>query len=218
MATNKTLLITRPNHDPTVNYLYFFASLVIDEAKRKGLKILDLKSEKANRKNVESYIKSRSPDLIYLNGHGSAEILAGWNNEPIFIFGENESLVHDTIVYSLSCRTGAKLGKSFVGKGKAKAFIGYERDFVFMKNHAFETKPLQDKIAGMFLLPSNLVVTTLIKNHSVKEAFDRSQKEMRKNLNYLLSSSSSFEEKQSAPFLYSNMRYQVLEGNEEARI
>lgn len=218
MAVCKTVLVTRPNHDPTVNYLYFFAGEVIEEAKKKNFHVLDLKGEKATRDNFESYIKSKHPNFIFLNGHGSDEVVVGQNNEPLLICGENKNLTQCTVVYSLSCQTGAKLGPSLVENGKAKAFIGYRRNFTFIRNHDYETKPLRDKLASFFLKPSNLVATTLIKNHSVTDAHERSQRSMRQSLHFMLSSKASYEEKQSAPYLSSNIKYQVVLGNKNAVI
>lgn len=218
MQSCKTILVTRPNHDLTVNYLFFFAEKVIELAKRKNFIVLDLKGKNATKKVFESYIKINSPSFLFLNGHGSKEIVAGQDNEPLLTLDDNEKLAKGKIVYSLSCQSGAKLGKSLVQKGKAKAFIGYQQNFIFTTKNGFETKPLQDKLAARFLAPSNLIATTLIKGHSVGKAYNRSQEAMQKNLHFMLSSAATDEEKKSAFFLSSNMKCQVAWGDKNAVI
>ena len=54
---NKILLITRPQHDETTNYLYFWAESVIEEAKKRNFEVLDLKGRKANAKDFVGRMK-----------------------------------------------------------------------------------------------------------------------------------------------------------------
>lgn len=67
---NRAFLVTRPNHDLTTNYLFYWSLLVIKKAKEKGFQVLDLKGRKANKKNFDSYIKRHKPVLVFFNGQG----------------------------------------------------------------------------------------------------------------------------------------------------
>lgn len=219
LLMDKTILITRPNHDSTTNYLYYWSKPVIEVATKKGFKILDLQGKKANRKTFESYLNTNKPSLIFLNGHGSEEKIAGYNNE---ILVDNltvkTNLLEGKIMYSRSCRSAVALGKNVIVHGKAKAFIGYSRDFIFLIDNNYSTKPYLDPVAKPFMESSNLVATTLIKGHSVKEAHLRSKSEMKKALLKSLLSDATEAESRSAPYLLSNFSSQTIYGDESATI
>jgi len=56
---NKILLITRPKHDITVRYLFYWAKKIIELAKNKGISILDLKENTvklASSESTENYL------------------------------------------------------------------------------------------------------------------------------------------------------------------
>jgi len=216
---NKSLLITRPNHDPTTNYLYYWSKIVIKIAKEKGFAIMDLYGKKANKDTLESYIRLRNPKFLFFNGHGSASIIAGYDDEILI---EDslvcKSLLCDKTIYSRSCKSAAVLEKIMVTKGKAAAFIGYIKNFGFLTRNGFETKPLEDTAARIVLEPSNLIPIAILKGNTAQEANDRSKSEMRKILFKSLSSEASEEERHSAPLLLSNISNQVLLGNPKATI
>ena len=71
MVNNKAVLITRPNDDPILNFLYFWTEELVKEAQKRQYNLLDLKGSKSNRKDLESYINKNSPSLILFNGHGT---------------------------------------------------------------------------------------------------------------------------------------------------
>lgn len=216
---NKTILVTRPNHDSTTDYLYYWTKPVLEMASKRGFKILDLDSKKANRKSFESYLESNTPGFIFLNGHGSEDKIAGYNDEVLLDEQTIDSKkLLNTILYSRSCRSALIFGRMAILKGGAKAFVGYSRDFVFLIDKNFITRPYLDQIAQMFLEPSNLVSTTIIKGHSVGEADKRSRFEMRKALFRSLSSAASELESMSAPFLLSNISSQTVWGDASATL
>lgn len=211
---NKTILVTRPNHDSTTDYLYHWSKPVIDVANKKMFKVLDLDGKKANRKYFESYLESKNPSLVFLNGHGSENEIAGYDNEILIDSSSLDSKkLSNKILYARSCRSALVLGKNSVSKGGVKAFIGYSRDFVFLIDKNYITRPYLDPVAKLFLEPSNLIPTTLIKGHTSKEAHIRSKAAMRTNLFKSLSSNASESESQSAPFLLSDMTSQTLHGD-----
>lgn len=217
MIMSKTILITRPNYDVTTNYFYKWSEEVISLAVKRKNKALDLEGIKANRKTFESYAKKHKPDFFFFNGHGSDAVLAGFNNEPILISGENDSICSQSIVYVRSCSAAKVLGGSLV-KHNTKAFIGYINKFGFMRLLDKESKPLSDSLARLFLAPSNIVATTLLKGHSAIEAHQRSLREMKKNLRKLLSSENPLSDSTGAVLLWSNIRGQTLLGNPNAVI
>lgn len=213
----KALLVTRPNYDSATNYLYFWSEPVIETAKNKRLPVYDLKSSKARRDVFESYLRTKNPGLIFFNGHGDGDNICGHNDQPLLSTGKNDRATTGTIVYARSCDAGWKLGKSITKLG-TRTFIGYINKFIFSYQQNKTTQPLRDTLAGLFLKPSNLVVTTLLKGHTTEEAHRRSTKQMYGNFFKMLSSSATPEEQYSAKWLWNNLQSQVLYGDGNARI
>lgn len=213
---SKIVLVTRPNHDITTNYFYLWAEQVLKLASKKH-KVLDLNSKKANRKNFESYAKKHKPDFFFFNGHGSDEIVAGYNNEPLLIINKNDQLCRDSIIYIRSCSAAKTLGVSLIQQS-AKACIGYTTKFGFMRLIEKERDPLSDPLAKLYLEPSNIVATTLLKGHSASVAHLRGLGEMKKNLRKMLSSENPLTDSTGIVLLWSNIRGQILLGNPNAVI
>ncbi len=210
------ILITRPNHDETTNYLYFWTSSVIKEITKKNMTVYDLSSEKATQKNLVNYLK-HDPDFVFLNGHGSVNLIAGYENEVLVDTNNTFLLSKTKIVYARACQAGKVLGQHLIKTG-VKAFIGYTSSFVFLRIKRFLTHPCDDFLARLFLEPSNLIATTIAKGHSANEANNRSLNAMRKNLRFTLSSAAGPEEQVAASYLWSNINCQVLFGNSEIKI
>lgn len=209
MLMSKSILITRPDHDLIMKYFCAWSQEIINFAKNKSIDVYDLKGEKSNKKEFMSYVNKRCPSIVFLNGHGNADIFYGHNNEPII---DSKSILKNSIIYARSCEVGQRLGLELIENG-AKTFIGYNRKFFCGYTPEKITKPLEDKIAGLFLEPSNLIVSTLLKNNKAEEAHNRSKKQMYKNFRRMVSSTATFEEKYSARLLWSNLNSQVLFGN-----
>lgn len=214
MPNNKVVLVTRPNDDPILNFLFFWTEEVIKMAQNKQYILLDLKGDKANRTNLESYINKNNPSLILFNGHGTKNSIRGYNNETIIELFVNDNFLTNRIIYARSCESAGGLGI----KCKAKAFIGYEWNFVFYYDQENVSHPIKDKLAKRFLGPSNLIGTTLLKGKTAKEANDRSKNLMLKNYFEMVSSEGSYEEQSVSSFLWGNIAGQRLYGNPEAHI
>lgn len=217
MTMSKTILITRPDHDETTDYLNKWSEPVKNLAQDKKFTVLDLQGKKASRKNLESYTKKNSPNLFFFNGHGSDSIIGGQDNEHLLVSDDNDELCNNAVVYIRSCSAGKKLGKSLVAKG-AKACICYTTKFGFLRLLTYATRPLMDPLAKIFLEPSNIVAMALIKDNTALEAHQRSNKEMKKSLYKLLSSESGQSDPNAIVILWSNIRGQTLLGDESATI
>ncbi len=214
---NRVIIITRPFYDAATKFLFHWCRLVIDEAKEKHFKILDLKEDKANKTVLESYIKKHNPALVFLNGHGGPNLITGQNHKVLIESGVNDHILSKKIIYARSCNIASFLGPTSIKRG-ARAFIGYTRKFYFAWANISTSRPLTDSMATLFLNPSNMVMVALIKGQSAQEAYDKSQKIMRENHLHMISSNASFEENQYAPFLWSNLKSQILLGDKSARI
>lgn len=203
-----SLLVTMPNHDLTTRYISTWAEKIINIAKEKGDKIFILDKKRANRKEFESMIKKHEPAIIFLNGHGNYDVVAGQDNEELVRAGDNEKILKSKIIYALSCRSGKFLGPSSVKSG-ADAYIGYDEDFIFLYDENKRTRPEQDKTAEIFLEPSNQAMISLLKNHTPKEAHKNSRQSFARRIRKLLTSQSTALESSAVRYLVWNMQHQV---------
>lgn len=210
------ILITRPNYDPGTNYLFYWSRSVIDFAEKRKVRVLDLSSEKANKKDFVSYIRKHNPKLIFFNGHGSQKSVMGQDDEVLVDVNESP-ILSGAIIYARSCEAAGKLGPQSVKNG-AVAFIGYTKKFTIGYAPEKITRPLEDSVAKLFLEPSNLIPISILKGDSVGNAHLRSQKAMFKNLAFMLSSAASNLQKDAASYLWRNIKYQTVCGNEDAKI
>jgi len=214
---NKTVLITRPNHEEKLNFLFFWTQEVVDIAKEKGFTVLDLSAGKSNKKDFDSYIKRNKPSFVFFNGHGSSEVITGHNNEFLISINKDEALLKNKIVYSRTCESALKLGPRCVKKG-TKTFIGYISPFVFFYLKSSVIHPLNDKICKQFIEPTNMISIKLLKGHTSGEAHEYSKYLMQRNLFSMLSSASTEGERTVASFLWGNIINQVVIGDLGSRI
>lgn len=211
----KSLLVTRPNHDDAVNYLYIWSQIVIDKAKKKKYLVCDLAKKEANKKNFYKALDNK-PQLIFINGHGSSHIVTGHDNQQLVNAFEIDSRLSETIFYARSCMAGDRLGPSLIKHG-VFAFIGYSQDYIMVSSEDSSKDPLNDKLASLFLQPSNSIMISLINGKTVKTADQKSKNAMRKNIRLLLKSRLR-DRQQIAAFLWHDIKYQVLLGNDQSKV
>lgn len=209
-----SMLITRPENDCTTRYLSVWSKEVIDEAKKKGINVIDLWRGKANRKRVISTLEKRAPRLVFLNGHGSDKFVRGYDEEIILKHSDRKA-VKLKIIFARSCKSAKILGQKAITQG-ATAYLGYKEDFWFTYNIAKISRPLEDKTAALFLEPSNYLVISLLKDHSTGYANNKSKALFRKNIEKLLIRGPSAEDYDTIRYLYWDMINQVCLGSEEA--
>ncbi|MEK7611290.1 MAG: hypothetical protein AAB486_02840 [Patescibacteria group bacterium] len=211
----KCVLITRPRHDFTTNCLYYWSSIVIEKATKKGFTVLDLGEKKANKLDFDSYIKKNTPKLVFFNGHGNENTITGNDNEALVRTDKDEGLLSGKVIYARSCNAASIFGESCVKNGTI-AFIGYKDKFSFASSSGKATRPLQDGLIKLFLEPSNLIPISLIKGNTVSKAYRKSQEGMLRNLRSMISSQSSLEQRSVAFLLWKNIQSQVLIGDDQA--
>jgi len=209
---NKSVLTTRPEYEYTTRYISVWAERVVEFAKQKGFAVFDLAKQRATKQQVESMMEKHRPGLVFLNGHGNNSCVTGQDEEILVEAGLNEEILSDTITYALSCSSAQTLGQAAVEKG-TRAYIGYSRDFALMFDDEKRTRPQDDKVADLFLTPSNQVMVSLLKGHTAQEAHESSVKYFKKNLRKLLTSTSTDKESATIPYLLWDMQSQVVVGD-----
>lgn len=209
------LLVTRPKYDDGTEYLSAYASEVLKKAREK-YSIKDFEGREANKENVEKYLKSKNPKLLFLNGHGNECEICGHKDEVIFSL-TNISLLKNKITYARACFSANVLGKEAV-KNNSGCFIGYIYPFSFWMDGKRSATPLKDKIAGMFLNPSNEIIFSLLNGKTAKEADETSRKMMIENMKKILAMEQKNEPGATMmlQILWGNYEGQVVIGNENA--
>ena len=81
----RTFFVTFPNDDMTLFYLFSYEREILNFAEKRGVKVIKFEREKVTRKNVESFLKSNSPGMVVLNGHGDENSVAGYKKEPLLV-------------------------------------------------------------------------------------------------------------------------------------
>ncbi len=213
---NKGMIITLPRKDFVTEYISQYSGEIIEEADKKGMKVKELKDEKANRKEFEAVIKKLDYKLIVLNGHGSDKSIEG-QNEILVECDVNESILRERITYARSCNAGLILGRKCMENNNEGCFIGYDLPFMFYIDNIWVSTPKKDKIAPLFLGPSNLVPISLIKGNSALHAHEKSKRQILKNINKSLREGSK-ESFLFAEALWNNYTGQVIIGNRSATL
>ena len=183
-----TLLVTRPNYDDATGYLSYYANQIIDFAKKKNIKVLDLVRPRLTRKGFSELVSKENPGMIFFNAHGDDKTIYGdkvkGEEEVLVREKDNEEILSGRITYARACWTAASLGKACTSK--KGCFIGYNAPFSFWFNEGWSAKPSNDNIAKLFLEPSNLIVLSLLKGNTALEAFDKSVNMSNKSIMRLL--------------------------------
>lgn len=210
------IIITRPQHEITTKYLSCWAGEIIILAKKKGIEILDLAKNKARKNELVGRIKKLRPDIVFLNGHGNDDCIAGHDDEILIKLGDNHKILSGIITYGLSCNAGKELGPAVVEEPQT-SFIGYADKFIFICDNDYIAKPLQDPKAKPFMEASNQVMISLIKGNSAKEASLRSKDKFKENYLKFLSNQNDPNSLQIAQCLWWDMRHQVCLESEDRK-
>ena len=209
------VLFSRPTHDGQMSYLHYYSKELVEFAKLKNHKIINKEGADANYNVLTNIIKKQNPNFIFFNGQGSSDIICGHKNEIIISSKKNPNILSNKITYSLSCASALNLGEIAISKG-AIAFIGYKMDFALGKDPNKESVPPKDKIAKLFLEPSNLLVKSILKGNKLKHAVEKSKNLLKENVSYLSTTDDFPEAKHYAPFLFGNYLGLTICGNENS--
>jgi len=182
----ENILVTRPDHDDITSYLSYWTEDIIKFGEGKGFKISDFKGKKANRKDVENFLKKKKPVFTFFNGHGSDSKILGQNDETLIEEGENDDLP-ESIVYSLVCSSAKKLGRSCIQKN-TKCYIGYDEEFAALLQITRIATPDKDKMAKAFSQPAMTIPKEILKGKTTGEAYNKSQQQFQKQIEYYSSS------------------------------
>lgn len=213
------LLITCPEHDDATAYLTYFSKEIINEATKKSIKTKKIGDKNLNIKDFSSLLNELGYRLVVLNGHGSSDCIFGYKQNIIIQLGKNDHLLKEKLVYARSCNAGEELGQECMKNTKEGCFIGYTLPFIFYMDSRWTTKPSNDWVARLFLVPSNSVPISIIKGHPAIEAHNKAKQEMLKTMNKLMEDKGQEEETLLyLEALWNNYAGQVIFGNMGAKL
>jgi len=208
-------LITRPRHEKTVSYLYHWSEEILKAIRTSSIRYSDFKGPKANRKEIEKYLKKQNPRLVMFNGHGDPNTITGHDNEPIIINGINEALLKKKIVYAVSCDAATKLGKHAITSG-CETFIGYTGPFTIVHDAKKECTPTTDKFAQPFKETSNIIPLSLLNGKTPEEAETKFKQLTTKLIREYSTSAAEKVNKEIRFWLFWNSYFLKVHGNKTA--
>ncbi len=204
-----------PAHDNVTSYLWHYCKELVEESENRGFDTLFKDKKDAIFKTVIPIIQNKNPHFIMFNGHGSPNLICGHNDEILIKYEQNHELLRKKLVYSLSCSSASILGRS-IGDDQT-TFIGYTEEFAVGMDTNNQASVRRDKRAKLFLEPSNVLVTSLLKGNSAKESVEKAKSLMKKNISKLRTDTSP-DAKDYVPFLFNNYSALSLFGNAQKKI
>lgn len=145
--------------------------------------ITDLEGSKATRANVEKFLLKENPRLVFFNGHGDRNCVAGHNDE-IILDKKNICLTKNKIVYSLACDSLESLGALAVKSGTA-AYIGYRARFMVVSDPTRTSTPAKDKNALPFRRACHALISSIINGETVGQAIRKTKEEYKHSIRSL---------------------------------
>ena len=212
----KCFLLTRPNYDTATSYLHYFAKDAITIAKKlKGIHVSDIEGNNVTRPNLEKSMTHEKPGLVFLNGHGDKMAVWGHKDEVI-LDSKNISLTKDKIVYSLACDSLAGLGSIAVGQG-AKAYIGYQEEFMLVADPTRHASPSKDNNALPFKIVCTKLIESLLTGRNAREAIEITKREYIRLIKSLGTSEDAYGDVSLVRFALAwDLEYLDMKGNPDA--
>lgn len=216
--STRVVVVTNPSHDDPTRYLNFWWRLTISSLKAQfiGFDVYELKNDKVTKENLTKLVEKKNPGLILFHGHGGGKKIFGFKENILVACDDNEHLLQNKIIHSLTCDSGRDLGQKCVRIG-TKAFIGYKKEFKFAYlSEKTDTLRSRDVLAGIFFRPAFEVDRALLEGNSIERAYIRSQQVYKDNLQMLLTSNKPKVNTEYASFLYHDLINQVALGDRNA--
>lgn len=168
------VLFTRANHDLPTKYMSAYTALLVEFAKQHGHQVTDLYNDivgAAARLEDFEVAMDQNPNIVIICGHGNATTQTGQDSEVLLKAGVNDDLMSGKKIFLESCSTGISLGPSMVSKTALEVYC-YQRDFIFVYNPNFESKPLEDPWAKAFFDSAIATGYAVLLDKTPKEVYE----------------------------------------------
>ena len=94
----REILFTRPLFDDVTNHFFYWTKKVLEYLDSRKISYVNIEGNQVKKRVFTSYMKKLKPKLVFLNGHGNSDVVAGQNNKPILIYKDNDHLTTKSIV------------------------------------------------------------------------------------------------------------------------
>ncbi|MBI4918574.1 hypothetical protein HY837_01480 [archaeon] len=158
---------------------------VANLAEKKGIKVDFVDGKEVVKSEIISRIEKLDPKFIFLNGHGDDATFYGHENK-IAIEISDVGLFDNKVVFTRACNCAKKLGKEAADNHNCKSFIGYENEFVNVRQTNTEILPLRDEVSRPIWEASNVVPEKIIEGSTVAEAIEMSHKKTTREIMRLI--------------------------------
>lgn len=165
--------------------MYEWSIPIIELAQSKGIDVDCVDGSNVMKSEIVSRVKKLNHTFIFLNGHGDSKTFFGYENRVALGIADAK-IFKNKIVFSRACDCVKKLGKEAVEKHACTSFIGYEYEFVNVRQTNVELNPREDEISRPIWEASNAVPVSLIKGATVSESVEASHKRATKKISELL--------------------------------
>ena len=164
-----TVLFFRPNEDFAMQYASQWLGLGVQEATRRGYRVVDLVDEAATFETLKEIMDSQKIDVAILGGHGSPTVFTGFGQQIVMQACHNDEVMSGTMSHFLSCSVGQFLLPSIIEK-KGIWTIGYNVDFQFMVNTDYAVE--EDPYAEPFRDVTVTIIKKILDGATLKEVWD----------------------------------------------
>jgi len=206
-------LVMRPNYERATEYIYHWSTPYILKSQQLGTSVTDLAGDNATRAQFVQAVQNNK--LLVMQGHGSETTLTGQHYAPILEMKDEGALLEGTVIYALSCLTGAQLAAYEVANNGVVCYLGYFEPFQFFTTT--NSTPLNDPAAAPFFQSSHAFWSALLDGATTGKSYTYSQEEFARNIEEWQQSADA-----SAPFIAAALLWdkdcQELHGAQDATV
>ena len=164
-----TVLFFRPDEDLAMQYAKQWLSVGVEEARRRGYKVIDLVDAACTFETLEDIMTSEPIDIAILGGHGNPTTFTGFNQQIVMQACTNDQVMTGTISHFLSCSVGQRLLPSIIEK-KGISTVGYAVDFQFIVNTEYAVE--EDPFAAVFRDLTITIIAAILDGHPLREVWE----------------------------------------------
>jgi hypothetical protein len=124
-----TIVVVRPSYDPATEITSRWAEEIVEYARQKGIRVIDLYGSTASPERFLEALKQAKPKIVVHYGHGREDALLGQHGRPLLTL-DNLGSVKGVIFCIVGCHSGKKLAQAILDAG-GTAVSAFSDRFLF---------------------------------------------------------------------------------------
>jgi hypothetical protein len=157
LSSSPTIVVVRPNYDSATGFTSKWAEEIVEYARQKGIRVIDLYGNAASPEKFEEALRKAKPKMVVHYGHAREDALLGQYGRPLLTL-DNLHLVERVLFYIVGCHSGKRLTQAILDAGGIGASAFSDR-FIF---NPFNEDPYRESV--------NSGVKALIEGKTFREA------------------------------------------------